>query len=286
MATVVTLDIFSGRPNPIWTLSASQEKELADRMAALKEFTDKRPSGAFGGLGYRGFLIARNAEESGRADHMHVHEGIVERGLGSPNQVADAALENWLASTADGVIGADLRQHLADAIRNAAAKGFVAKAATSVSCPANHAADAPAYNPGAWNVPNVQPYNNCYNYANDHATNTFAQPGRATGHGTNIMACNTVMPAAVSDGLRSVANFGGTLNKGQGWYVALVVAPGQDYHWYRQDNVGCWSHKPGRTVARNVDNSGHAISDPQHCDRGVYTDFCGYMVTTRGVHIN
>lgn len=26
--------------------------------------------------------------------------------------------------------------------------------------------------------------------------------------------------------------------------VALVIAPGIDYHWYKQDSDGYWSHKP------------------------------------------
>jgi hypothetical protein len=79
---------------------------------------------------------------------------------------------------------------------------------------------------------------NCYNYAHDRITNTFAQLGRATGHQATIMACANVTAGATSDGLHSVPNFGGTLTKEQD--VALVVWPTVDYYWYRQDNVGCW----------------------------------------------
>lgn len=32
-----------------------------------------------------------------------------------------------------------------------------------------------------------------------------------------------------------------------GYAVLLVVSPGFDYHWYRQDADGTWSHKPGST---------------------------------------
>ena len=73
---------------------------------------------------------------------------------------------------------------------------------------------------------------------------------------------------------------------GKGWYVALVVWPGTDYHWYRQDKVGCWSHKPGQTAVRNVDNAGQPIADPKTCNRGPYTVFCSYMVTKRGLSIS
>jgi hypothetical protein len=85
--------------------------------------------------------------------------------------------------------------------------------------------------------------------------------------------------------LAPVANFNGTLAAGKGWYVALVIWPNSDYHWYRQDNVGCWSHKPGSTAVRNVDNAGNPITDPKTCNRGPYTVFCTYMVTNSGVHI-
>ena len=160
-----------------------------------------------------------------------------------------------------------------------------AAAAAAVKCPKNKAKDAPTYNPGMWNTPAVQPHNNCYNYANNQITNTFAQPGRAHAKQAQQMACPKVTTAAIADGLKTVPNFSHGLGPGKGWYVALVVWPNVDYHWYRQDNVGCWSHKPGQTAARNVDNGGQAIADPKTCNRGPYVDFCCYMVTRKGVVI-
>ncbi len=66
----------------------------------------------------------------------------------------------------------------------------------------------------------------------------------------------------------------------------VIVVPGAftsgtEHFAHAQDNLGCWSHKPGQTVARNVDNAGNQITDPQHCDRGPYSDLCGFMVTKR-----
>jgi len=43
-------------------------------------------------------------------------------------------------------------------------------------------------------------------------------------------------------------------------YLALVIAPGWDFHWYRKGEDGMWTHKPGGTPATNVDNSGHLTS--------------------------
>ena len=67
--------------------------------------------------------------------------------------------------------------------------------------------------------------------------------------------------------------------------VALVIAPGVDYHWYRQNPDGTWSHKPGHTEVTNEDASGKTIKDPQRADRnyneiGVnYSEFRGYYCT-------
>lgn len=62
--------------------------------------------------------------------------------------------------------------------------------------------------------------------------------------------------------------------------VALVIAPNYDYHWYRQDSDGMWSHKPGITAVKRTDDSGHLIFDPQTADCGIYTAFVGYFAVT------
>lgn len=141
------------------------------------------------------------------------------------------------------------------------------------------------FNPAFWNAPAVQPLNNCYNYGRNWRTDTFAQPGRAHGAGTGVMSCPTVTTAAMTDGLvrrctcLPESEFPRRL-------MALVIDPGVDYHWYRHQRGGFWGHKPGQTAARNVDNSGVVISDPETCDRDGYTDFCGYFYAGRSVVIN
>jgi Concanavalin A-like lectin/glucanases superfamily len=134
----------------------------------------------------------------------------------------------------------------------------------------------PNFNPSFWNNNSTRrKKNNCYNYANNKATNTFAQPGRASGAQAWSMSCAAVHAAAVADGLEPVSGYPSPLlNFKTG--VALVVAPGYDYHWYRLDDNGTWTHKPGQTSATNKDNSGNVITDPRTANRGVYTDFCGF----------
>ena len=55
--------------------------------------------------------------------------------------------------------------------------------------------------------------------------------------------------------------------------VALVLDPGIDYHWYRQNPDGTWSHKQGQLMVKNIDASGNVIYDPYTADRD-YTDIC------------
>ena len=283
MTSRVTLNVFSGRPNPTWLLSEQEEEELAAKLQALEELTVQRPSGIYGGLGYRGFAVTRGPDHPQGALSVRVHEGIVERGAAILNAVDRPGLETWLADKAQSHVSAAVLELVRTSM--AQPTQFQIPATAAVACPQCHAADAPVYNPGAWNVPAVQPSNNCYNYANDHVTNTFAQPGRATGHQYTALTCQVVQPAAQSDGLRAVSNFTAPLAAGQGWYVALVIWPNADFHWYRQDKVGCWSHKPGSTPVRNVDNAGNPITNPQTCNRGPYVNFCTFMVTHRGVSI-
>ncbi|KRA75938.1 MULTISPECIES: LamG domain-containing protein [unclassified Lysobacter] len=132
----------------------------------------------------------------------------------------------------------------------------------------------PLYEPNSWNGGAAIISNNCYNYANNKRTNTFAQPGRASGQTAVGMSCAVVHAAAVRDGLEPITD---PYDPGYKTTVALVVAPGEDYHWYRRDAFGTWSHKPGQTAATNLDNSGSPIYDPEYADRGPYTDFCGYF---------
>lgn len=143
----------------------------------------------------------------------------------------------------------------------------------------------PAYEPTFWNDSGtIQYYNNCYNYGNNKRTDTFAQPGRRSGDYPNPMECAEVAAAAVSDGLEVLPASG--VCPDDKVKVALFVDPDlpvDDYHWYRLDSDGMWTHKPGGGPATNLDQSGDPITNPETADRSNpaydldYTDFCGYF---------
>ena len=146
----------------------------------------------------------------------------------------------------------------------------------------------PEFDP-SWNDGGAKQFgNNCYNYSTNKRTDTFAQPGSGTGQVITVpFTCAEVGASAVSDGLRSRPN-GDDDPSACCHTVALVIWPGSggDYHWYRRDKDGTWSHKPGGTRATQLDQSGRRITDPRTADRGPYTAFCGfYSVCPRDITI-
>lgn len=145
------------------------------------------------------------------------------------------------------------------------------------SC-ADYSCSTPSYTPDFWNNDATQSFNNCYNYSTNRRTDTFAQPGRSSGESCTEQSCvnaANISKFAKNDGLIQT-----TLSSGCGdgrTLLAMVIAPGFDYHWYRRDINGMWTHKPGPTEATNLDNSGVTITNPETADRGVYTIFGGYF---------
>lgn len=126
---------------------------------------------------------------------------------------------------------------------------------------------------GAFMSARFQPNNNCYNYSCDIATNSFAQPGRASGIFLDFPPTGeAVVDGAKADGLQWL----GTdypvnwLKVGNGHPVALLISPSDtslgwpgDYHWVRYDQTGnSWSQKDGGDQVTNFDFSGNPITDP------------------------
>ena len=138
----------------------------------------------------------------------------------------------------------------------------------------------PSYEPNYWNDGDyVQNNNNCYNYSNNKQTDSFAQPGRTVGQECaypefpDCMTCDDIHANAVADGLEPIA--AGVSCPYDKTKIFLAVNPYTDYHWWRHDDNGMWSHKMGYYPATNLDLSDNSISDPETADRGGYTDICG-----------
>ena len=58
----VTVDLFSGRPNPSWIVNDARGDELLKRIAAEKQVISK-PLNGYDGLGFRGIRIEMLSDE-------------------------------------------------------------------------------------------------------------------------------------------------------------------------------------------------------------------------------
>lgn len=290
MSLTVTMKIFSGRPNPVWVLPEASANEFNDRLARIARtasISNLKPAGTLNSLGYHGFKV----QSVGQSDAIYISAGIIDRGRHKPTFLTeDRDLERWLLSTNVKQFSRDLQDHVERSLQLAVAHEGIILKQPFATCPTSQAKDAPLYDPSPWwQGVETSESNNCYNYANNHITNTTAQPGKASGHlftqENNCTEPGSVLAGAVSDGLIASPNFSTPLAAGQGWYVALVLWPGHDFHWYRQDSNGCWSGKPGDDDVTSTDYSHNHITDPKLADRGPYTVFCSYMITRCGIKI-
>jgi hypothetical protein len=201
-----------------------------------------------------------------------------------------------------------------------------------MACPAKPVkSDSPKYEPLLWNDGGViQKSTNCYAYAMNsragHPAGGKPQPGDTSGTPTaSPVTCPSTTNAVLKDGKpdhilpapRCPYNQQQKRpppDKAGCYLVALVITSKpdgydavdgvvyvNDYHWYRQDDDGSWSHKPGHAIARNTDASGNPIANPETANRrsagGVqfipalkksvpviidYDMLCGYFYVKKG----
>ena len=110
MATIVTLDVYSGRPNPTWMLSDEQDEALTDRQTDVGPETLRRSTAGLGLLGYRGFLLTRTEDDPLGPLSMRVHEGLLEDRLAGTTRVSGSpALESFLLLSGPAAVDDELR---------------------------------------------------------------------------------------------------------------------------------------------------------------------------------
>lgn len=163
----------------------------------------------------------------------------------------------------------------------------------------------PKYEPELWNNDiRTQNAHNCYSYAlnlihhkesilcgkymkktkDNYCKMLKPQPGRYSGFldeydNKRTYTCEKLHQRIIGDNPHIIK-----IEEGQecpdGYYkIALAIKKDlSDYHFYRQDNTGYWSHKNGSNPAKNTDESNKLIKDPKTADRGEYLNFCGYYM--------
>lgn len=140
--------------------------------------------------------------------------------------------------------------------------------------------------------------NNCYTYAiNQHVnpyTNkpyesySYCQPGLLGGVGkynrkhfdTDFDVYLKYIQADLYDiGYNiTVSTYDEYVEDDKAWKIAFCFERGYDYHFYRQNKDGTWSHKQGSSKVVRFDNSGNTIYNPEECDRGAYSTFVGFYI--------
>jgi hypothetical protein len=310
----ITVDIFSGRPNPSWIIDDDRGKEILDQIAKKPELIAKIDEG-YDGLGYRGIHIELMSDESikgipsqfaiangavkNQKESLIIARSIVDQmqryekmsldllNLTPVNKEVQKIVFESIDSFEKNIDS--ILKYIEKRVKVIRIPGPIRVTVNDPKC-SNCQYEESRYNPNFWNAnTNVRTKNNCYNYARNWRTDTFAQPGRYSGQTASSMSCAQVKAAAMRDGLVERCNCL-PLSEYPRRLMALVIAPGIDYHWYRKHTNGYWGHKPGGTAARNIDNSGNLVTNPETCDRGAgtylnYTDFCGYFYAGKSVKI-
>jgi hypothetical protein len=153
----VTLDVFSGQPNPGWMLSVEEAAEFEELV--VRERSSKLDPGRHA-LGYQGFLIrglSRHGAGWGRDANVRVF--------------GNRLLESFLLETSRRHIKEVLFEYVERFISSADEWLQRERARGDRNCPACTAIVAPQFRALPWNNPAFMSQNNCYNYANDLITN-------------------------------------------------------------------------------------------------------------------
>lgn len=164
----------------------------------------------------------------------------------------------------------------------------------------------PEFNPDLYNkYKGVKESLNCFAYAFDyrHLPKTkkcsknncslpFPQPGRASGYPKWSKVKGKRCPDLVARLFGDVPDLKLTSFEKKcppkTSKIALVVDEDEDYHFYRQDSNGYWSHKPGATEVTHLDATNRPIYNPelasrQYLDSNLHYDqFCSYLCAPKG----
>jgi hypothetical protein len=302
MALRITIDLFSGRPNPSVVVTGMDERELLDRLGTFDRRSARAPRAAAAPsakLGYRGLIVepvaaagesgARTGRKSPRVVRtaaapaaLRVAQGVVQH-EGRAIAARDPGVEAFVVSPTGPFrtagFPARFFEHLASEVTRPA-RDVQLRAAARADAGAGACACAPLFEPQWWNDSGSrQLNNNCYNYATNYRTDTYAQPGRANGAMYAAMTAADVSAAAIADALIATPAKNRCPRKG---HLVAMFTYEWDYHWYRKQRSGNWTHKPGTDPVTELDNANAPITDPRTADRGPYTQFGGFLIVMHG----
>ncbi len=121
---------------------------------------------------------------------------------------------------------------------------------------------------------------NCYTYGLGVKAMGRVKPGQLcekfqSSTPTDMITINGLIHLLRKDRLIRVRQHSGDRETNQ--ILAGAVHEGTDYHFYRLQPNGNWSHKISYEDPTLYDYSGNVITSPEMANRGNYADFVGYF---------
>ena len=275
MIAHVKLRLFSGWPNPEWTLGELAARQLAHDVTAL-QFRTSEMSRPKPRVGYRGMTLTIVTGDHPPATIDIYNTWVVDPRVDATRFDADRRIESRIYQTAPTEIrrllyGMSFAQISAQG-NEVSIADLLPPDVAKIGC-----ANGPSA-PGNPDWVTHAGYNNCYNYAND-ALN-FDEWSEAALPGTLTKMPTTTVPSQVksklraailADGLTRVASnrvpAACPANNKHYMVVILRHHPSSnavmDFHCLRLDTDGTWSHKDASGIPRNTDDAG---ADPNTGD--------------------
>jgi hypothetical protein len=295
----VSLNLFSGRPNPRWPLSSRDAAELVDRVTAgALPVSPDEPAV----LGFRGFTVEADPADVARRADLPTHfvvplpaadvgPSVTARSEGGPRKAArttaatepaTAEVSQWLLGTAEHFVADNVIETAAAAISDSSRSSAVTRSAersvagegrrerrarttatdrSVADTSVEPALEAETCDP--FLTPVQVPF---WNYPPVRFSNNCYN------YASNF-ASNTIAQPGRRAGrqynsfdcgsVAIAAGFDGFVAACHGTVrvVALGIWPGFDFHWWRLHPNGFWSHKIGTSPVFLHDNSGRILAN-------------------------
>jgi len=270
----VRLRLFSGWPDPQWTLDETASRKVLSYFLSLPPAGKERPRQK-PRVGYHGFTVTLIKEATSRVSTLDVFSGIVqerrtERVMLDPQSRFEELIYQTAPPSVTEALGGMSYALLSSSGPETAIAGLNPPDYAKVGC-----ANGPTL-PSSKDWKTHADYNNCYNYANDVLNldewSEAALPGTLTQmpSSTVTSVVRGILRAKIlTDGLTRVAGdkVPPACPASNKHYLAVIIRhhPNStvvhDFHCLRLDKDGTWSHKDGSGDVRNIDDSGAVITD-------------------------
>ena len=292
MSATVILDVFSGLPNPRWTLTDSEYRELV-RMITNLRTGPLEPEFERAEWGYKGMVIKARGRPTIRiVAGVEAKRGYIKI-TNRPGTIVDISrsIEPWLLERSKGMqeqfgltyaelTRARNESPIQGLDRDQPIGGFNCN--TGVTFPGSR------NERDSWN----ESSSNCYNYANNHKARGGMPAVPGPNNRTSWTAEQMIHAATVKDKLELLSTDGQLPPicpadpKSHIMVICLRAPMGNgtftDFHCLRLDKDGRWSHKDGAGSVRRHDDVKVEITDLRNAAFKLPLTLVGFFLSTKG----